>query len=450
MPTILIVDDEPGIVESLQKIFEREELKVLTAPRGEDAMTVLQQQPIDVVLTDLRMGRLSGLDLLRTIRAEYPETEVLLMTAYATVENAVEAMREGAYDVITKPFRKVMVTRSVRRALEKGALVAENRRLKRALDVADKDQSLLGSAPEFRRAVEIVDQVAGSGATVLLIGESGTGKELFARRVHRRSNRAQLPFVAINCAALPEALIESELFGHEKGAFTGAANARDGSFKRADKGTLFLDEIGELPLAMQAKLLRALQNGEIQPVGGVAQNVDVRLVAATHKDLEVEARAGRFREDLYYRLNVLQVRLPPLRERHEDIPILAQAFLDAALKKLGKNGLTFSPEALDALGAYPFPGNVRELENAIERAVLLARGPAIAVSDLPDAIARSTHEPPKRGSFVFPFGTPLEEMERRTIKETLERTKGDKELAAKLLGISLRTIYRKLGENEPT
>jgi two-component system response regulator HydG len=452
VPTILIVDDEPGIVESLQKIFEREELTVLTAPRGEDALTVLQSQAVDVVLTDLRMGRLSGIDLLRTIRAEYPETEVLLMTAYATVENAVEAMREGAYDVITKPFRKVMVTRSVRRALEKGALVAENRRLKRQLDGVDKDKSLLGNAPAFRRAVEIVDQVAGSGATVLLIGESGTGKELFARRVHQRSNRVQLPFVAINCAALPESLIESELFGHEKGAFTGAGATREGSFQRANKGTLFLDEIGELPLAMQAKLLRALQNGEIQPVGGSPQIVDVRLVAATHKDLEVEAKAGRFREDLYYRLNVLQIRLPPLRERAEDIPILAQAFLQTAQKKFSKPPLSFSQEALDAIHAYAFPGNVRELENAIERAVLLARGETIALSDLPDAVgnAARTQDAPRRGAFVFPFGMSLEEMERRTIKETLDRTKGDKELAAKLLGISLRTIYRKLGENEPT
>jgi DNA-binding NtrC family response regulator len=449
MATLLIVDDEPGIVESLQKIFEREELDVRTASSGEEALTVLQREPIDVVLTDLRMARLSGLDLLRAIRSEYPETEVLMMTAYATVENAVEAMREGAYDVITKPLRKVLVTRCVRRALEKRALIVENRQLKRALDARQGEEPLLGSAAPFRRTVEMIDQTAPTGATILLIGESGTGKELFARRIHARSPRANMPFVAINCAALPEALIESELFGHEKGAFTGANTSRAGSFTRADKGTLFLDEIGELPLALQAKLLRALQNGEIQPVGGVTQRVDVRLVAATHKDLEVEARAGRFREDLYYRLNVLQVRLPPLRERHEDIPLLAQAFLASAVKKFSKPALALSAEAIEALVAYPFPGNVRELENAIERAVLLARGEAIAVSDLPDAIAKSQHEAPKRGAFVFPFGTPLEEMERRAIKETLERTKGDKDLAAKLLGISLRTIYRKLGENEP-
>jgi two-component system response regulator HydG len=242
------------------------------------------------------------------------------------------------------------------------------------------------------------------------------------------------------------------LFGHEKGAFTGAANARTGSFMRANKGTLFLDEVGELPLAVQAKLLRALQDGEIQPLGGSVQRVDVRLVAATHKDLEAEAKAGGFREDLYYRLNVVQVRLPPLRDRREDIPLLAQEFLTRAAQKFNKPPLGLSAAALQALQDYPFPGNVRELEHAIGRAVLLAKGTNIEPSDLPDVIMRDAQPDagqPKRGAFVFPFGTTLEDMERRAIRETLERTKGDKELAAKLLGISLRTIYRKLGENEP-
>jgi two-component system, NtrC family, response regulator HydG len=423
---------------------------VRTAPSGEAALLVLQREHVDVVLTDMRMARLSGLDLLRAIRSEYPETEVLLMTAYATVENAVEAMREGAYDVITKPLRKVLVTRCVRRALEKRALVAENRRLKRALDQKEGEDTLLGSAAPFRRAVEMIDQTAPTGATILLFGESGTGKELFARRIHNRSPRAHMPFVAINCAALPEALIESELFGHEKGAFTGANSARQGSFMRADKGTLFLDEIGELPLGLQAKLLRALQNGEIQPLGGQTQRVDVRLVAATHKDLEVEAKAGRFREDLYYRLNVLMVRLPPLRERMDDLPLLAQEFLKRAVAKFQKPALQLGEEVLSALSGYDFPGNVRELEHAIERAVLLSKSGTLDAQDLPDAIARGiATEVPKRGALVFPFGTTLEEMERKAIKDTLDRTKGDKDLAAKLLGISVRTIYRKLGETEP-
>jgi len=452
MPTLLVVDDEPGIVQSLEKIFSGEGIHVISARSGEEALGSLQQQPVDVVLTDLRMARLSGLDLLRTIRNEFPEVEVILMTAYATVESAVEAMREGAYDFVTKPFRKIVISKVVKRALETRALIAENQRLKNELLAHQEGTSILGMAPNFRRALEVIDQVAPTDATVLLLGESGTGKELFARRLHERSLRHKLQFVAVNCAALPDALIESELFGYEKGAFTGAQQTRIGSFARANKGTLFLDEIGELPFLVQAKLLRALQDGEIQPLGGGTQHVDVRLIAATHRDLNSDVKAGRFREDLFYRLNVVQVRLPPLRERPEDIRLLAEAFLQNSAKRANKVNLHFSGTAIDVLMGYAFPGNVRELQNAIEHAVLLSRTNTIEVNDLPEAITLHVAHvgvQKKQGAFIFPFGTALEDMERLAIRETLERTHGDKELAARLLGISLRTIYRKLGEAEP-
>lgn len=449
MASLLVVDDEPGITESLAKIFAREEVEVFTASSGEAALLELQKHPVDVVLTDLRMARLSGLDLLRTLRNEQPDTEVVLMTAYATVENAVEAMREGAYDFVTKPLRKQLVTRVVKRALEKRALVAENRRLKSALQSTPQDR-LLGTSDAFRRVVEMADQVADTDATVLLTGESGTGKELFAQRLHARSRRSQSPLVSVNCAALPESLIESELFGHERGAFTGASQSREGCFARAHQSTIFLDEIGELPLAVQAKLLRVLQEGEIQPLGGTPRRVDARVIAATNRELGAEVKAGRFREDLFYRLNVVPLRLPPLRERREDLPMLASELQKRAAKRFSRPEKPLSAAALDALSNYPFPGNVRELEHAMDRAILFSRGDTIGPEDLPEAMAPREGDEPKRGAFVFPFGTPLEEMERLAIRSTLERTKGDKELAAKLLGISARTIYRKLGENEPT
>lgn len=445
--SLLVVDDEPGITESLAKIFVREELEVFTANSGEAALLELQKHPVDVVLTDLRMARLSGLDLLRTLRLEHPDTEVVLMTAFATVENAVEAMREGAYDFVTKPLRKQLVTSVVKRALEKHALVAENKRLRSVLGRAN-DETLLGASAAFRRVIEMADQVADTDATVLLLGESGTGKELLAQRVHGRSRRASLPLVSVNCAALPESLFESELFGHEKGAFTGAQQSRDGCFARAHRGSLFLDEIGELPLSVQAKLLRVLQEGEIQPLGGVPRKVDVRVIAATNRDLLAEAKAGRFREDLFYRLNVVELRLPPLRERKDDLPLLAGELARRAARRYQRPEKAISTAALDVLMQHPFPGNVRELQHILDRAVLFSRGESIGPEDLPETLAPQADEP-KRGAFVFPFGTPLEEMERQAIRSTIERTKGDKELAAKLLGISVRTIYRKLGENEP-
>lgn len=451
MSPLLIVDDEPALAESLRKVFEREKIETQIASSGEAALAALGQRRFEVVLTDLRMARLTGIDLLKIIHREYPETLVIVMTAYATIDTAIEAMKEGAHDFITKPFRKAIVTRAVRRALEQQALLKENRSLKEALADGNETPPLIGEHPEFRRLLEKADQIAATRATVLLRGESGTGKELFARRLHRKSAAAAKPIVVINCAAIPEQLFESELFGHERGAFTGATQSRSGSFMQADGGTLFLDEVAELPLTIQAKLLRALQQGEIQPVGGPARHVDVRLIAATNQDLEAMVKAGRFREDLYYRLNVVQLRMVPLRERKEDIPLLAQAFLLRTEKRAAHRGYRLSEATLQTLSRYDFPGNVRQLENAIEYAVLLAPSLTIEPGDLPPPLSDkpAPEAPPQSpATLSFPVGTPLEEMERRAIKETLCSTRGDKELAAKLLGISVRTIYRKLGIEE--
>jgi len=450
-PNLLIVDDEPGIVESLKQIFHHEAYLVHTAQSGEQALQILQKHPIDIVLTDLRMGKMDGLSLLRSIRIAPYACEVIVMTAYGTIENAVEAMKEGAYDFITKPFRKALVTRTVKRALEKRTLVAENQALKQALAQKETPQNLIGRAPCFLKALKTLEHVAQSDAVVLLQGESGTGKEVFAQHLHQYSNRHTRPLVVINCAALPESLIESELFGYEKGAFTGASQNKEGCFARAHRSTLFLDEIGEIPLHMQAKLLRALENGEIKPLGGNTTHVDVRIVAASKKNLEEEVKNGRFREDLFYRLNVVSIRLPALRERSEDIELLAHAFLQKYTAKSGKPHLLFSAHALHALKHYQYPGNIRELEHAIERAVILCTHQSIEPADLPDTIygSHTTHLQ-SQTTLQFNYGMPLEDMEKQAIAFTLQKTQGNKELAAKILGISLRTIYRKLGEPEPT
>jgi two-component system response regulator HydG len=364
------------------------------------------------------------------------------MTAYGTVETAVAAMKEGAYDFITKPVKRHAIVKSVRQALEKASLVAENRALR--AQIAELSQpaagGLLGGAPAFRAVLETLGQVAPTGATVLLQGESGTGKELAARLVHDLSPRASGPFVPIHCAAIPDTLLESELFGHERGAFTGAVARKEGRLERAHGGTLFLDEVGETSPGAQVKLLRFLQDGVLERVGGNEPvRVDVRIVAATNKDLSAEVRAGRFREDLFYRLAVVSVTRPPLRERREDVPLLASAFLRRLAEQSGKRVLGFAPAALAALEAYPWPGNVRELLHAVERAVILTRGEAIDLDDLPDAIRQAAP-----GGLLVPAGTPLDEVERMVIRETLRQTRGDKNLAAQILRIAPRTIYRKL------
>ena len=371
-PTVLVVDDEPGIVDSLHKIFERESLRVLTAGSGGEALEIIRREPVSVLITDLIMPGMSGIDLLKASRSLSPETETVLMTAYGTVENAVEAMKQGAYDFVTKPLKRAQIVRVVGKALEKRSLVQENRSLRAQL-AAHKRRTLIGQSLAWRRTMDIVMQAAPSLATVLLLGESGTGKELLARAIHDGSPRGKGPFIPVNCAALPETILEAELFGYEKGAFTGAAQRHDGRFLQADGGTLFLDEIGEIPTHVQVKLLRVLQEGEVERLGGRTTKVDLRLVAATNQDLRAAVREGRFREDLYYRLNVIAVPIPPLRHRREDIPLLAEHFLQIYGERNGRRLAGFSRAAADALARHEWPGNVRELENTVERAVVLSR-----------------------------------------------------------------------------
>jgi two-component system response regulator HydG len=453
-PLVLIVDDETSNLESLGKIFEREGWRVALARSGAAALDALRAERAAVVVTDLMMPGMSGDELLRAVKAVAPETEVVLMTAYGTVETAVAAMKEGAYDFITKPVKRHVIVKSVRQALERASLVAENRALRaRLAELAPGVGGLVGDAPPFRAVLDTLRQAAPTSATVLLVGESGTGKELAARLVHDLSPRASGPFVPIHCAAIPEGLLESELFGHEKGAFTGASARKDGRFERAHGGTLFLDEVGEMPPAAQVKLLRFLQDGVLERVGGTEPvRVDVRVVAATNKDLAGEAKAGRFREDLFYRLDVVSVRLPPLRDRREDVLALASFFLRRVADGLPKRVTGFSPAAAAALERYGWPGNVRELQHAVERAVILSRGEILELSDLPEAIRASAAGPETApaggGDIVIPLGTPMEEVERLVIRRTLEQTKGDKNLAAQILGIAARTIYRKLDRDE--
>jgi len=454
-PLVLVVDDESPNLESLGKIFDREGWRVALAGSGAAALEVLRREPVAVVVTDLMMPGMGGEEVLRAVRAVSPGTEVVLMTAYGTVETAVAAMKDGAYDFITKPVKRHAIVKAVRQALEKVSLVAENRALRARLAALEPTGAgeLLGDAPAFRAVLDTLRQAAPTSATVLLVGESGTGKELAARLVHDLSPRAAGPFVPINCAAIPEGLLESELFGHEKGAFTGAVARKEGRFERARGGTLFLDEVGEIPLAVQVKLLRFLQDGVLERVGGTEPvSVDVRVVAATNKDLAAEVKAGGFREDLFYRLDVVSVRLPPLRERREDVPLLAIAFLRRFAEKNDKRVTGISPAALAVLERYPWPGNVRELQHALERAVILTRAETVDVADLPEPVraAAGGAAPPPGGApaLVIPLGTPLEEIERLAIRETLRQTRGDKNLAAQLLGIAARTIYRKLDRDE--
>ncbi|HMJ12258.1 MAG TPA: sigma-54 dependent transcriptional regulator [Polyangiaceae bacterium] len=444
--TVLVVDDEAGNLTSLNKIFQREGMRVFSAESAKQALELARRHHIHVVLTDLMMPGTNGVELLRALKELTPDTEVVLMTAYGTVETAVQAMREGAYDFVEKPLKRMTIVKSVRKAAERQSLVRENRSLREELKLLTS-REIVGQSAALRRVLDVATQAAPSSATVLVLGESGTGKELIARYIHGKSARAAGPFVAVNCAAIPESILEAELFGHERGAFTGAIARREGRFAKARGGTLFLDEIGELSPAVQVKILRVVQEGEYEPVGGNTVKADVRIVAATNRDLSAEVEAGRFREDLYYRLNVIAVTAPPLRARREDIPLLVDHFLGVYCKKNGRSRLIVPGEVLTKLMDYSWPGNVRELENVIERAAVLCRSDTLGIPDLPDAIAEASAKAPS--SLTFTIGTALEEVENRLIRETLKYTSGDKSLAAQLLGISTRTIYRKLGEVDP-
>lgn len=436
---VLVVDDEAANVESLRRIFEREGFAVQTATSAHKALEVCRHDPIHVVVSDLMMPGMNGIELVKALKTVVPDTEVVLMTAFGTVEKAVEAMRAGAYDFVEKPLKRMQMVKTVRKAAERHQLILENKGLRKQISQLS-DRSIVGSAASLRNALEIATQAAPSSANVLILGESGTGKELLARFIHERSGRTK--FVGVNLSALPETIVESELFGHEKGSFTGAVARREGRIAEAEGGTLFLDEIGELSAAVQVKLLRVLQEGEYQPVGGQMKKADFRLIAATNRDLHAAVEAGDFREDLYYRLNVIAITSPPLRARREDIPLLTEHFVATYCSKNRKEPLAVDRDAIQQLIAYDWPGNVRELQNVIERAVVLNKTGVIKLGDLPESVATAE---PQVDAFAFPVGTPLSEVERRVIHGTLKHTAGDKQLAAQLLGISARTIYRKLG-----
>jgi two-component system response regulator HydG len=441
-PRVLVIDDEESNRLTLERLLTREDFAVVHAPHGRDGLEIVRAEPIDVVLTDLKMPGMSGLDVLKAVRTLDPDIEVVVMTAYGTVDTAVEAMKEGAFDFVAKPLKRAELVRTLRQAAERRALRRENQQLRDRLS-GGTDGALIGQSIAMRALLAEAEQVASSDATVLLSGQSGTGKGRLARLMHEMSRRRAGRLVTVNCAALPEQLLESELFGYEQGAFTGAARRKEGRFDVARGGTLFLDEITEIQPAMQVKLLRVLQEGEYERVGGNEPiTADVRVIAACNRDLEAEVRAGRFREDLYYRLNVIRLHLPTLAERFEDVPLLAQHFLARYATKNSKDVRGFSPDALDALQSWTWPGNVRELENAVERAVVLCRSNLIGVDDLPPALRAVKG----RQQIAFVVGTPLHVVERRMIEETLRSVHGDKSLAASLLGITARTIYRREAE----
>lgn len=444
-PTIslLVVDDDRNHRNMLRNLLEEWGYRVTGADSGEAAVALCRERPFDLILMDVRMGGMSGIEATREIKAYNPAIPILIMTAYSDVENAVEAIKAGAYDYLTKPLAFDGLQLALERALDHAALRDEILVLRNAVASSFDSRNVIGQSEAMRATLNMVSAIAQSEATVLITGESGTGKEVVAKLIHANSGRSKGPFVAVNCAALSETLLESELFGHEKGAFTGAEKRREGRFLAADKGTVFLDEIGEIPLPMQAKLLRVIQERELQRVGGDQTiKVDVRILAATNKDLKREVEAGRFRQDLYYRLNVVSLRLPPLRERTEDIPLLAVHFLKKFAERNSKAVKGFTPAAMDRMLKYSWPGNVRELENAVERAVVLLVGEYISERELPPSLTEGADSgTPRRTDFG---NMTLEEIERMAVLDTLEQVGGNKSEAARRLGINRKTLMAKL------
>ncbi len=453
MARILIVEDEKNAREALGEVFA-DQGQVYLVEDAQAGLDVLDAEEIDLVLTDVVLpGDLDGLDLLERAKEIAPQTPVVVMTAYGSVERAVRAMRDGAYDFLEKPLDLRRLRVVVASALKSRRAPASSSAYRRRLAEDGVPPGFIGRSSAIREVFRVVQKAAPTNATVLILGESGTGKELVAEAIHKASSRAEAPFVKVNCAALPEGTLESELFGHVKGAFTGAVGDRAGRFEAANEGTIFLDEVGEVPAHTQVKLLRVLQNREIERVGeSRSRSVDVRLVAATNADLEERVRRDTFREDFYFRLKVITLRMPALRERREDIPLLAGHFLGMYADRHGRKGvLRLSPEAMDMLEAYAWPGNVRELENVVEAAVVLTEGPEITVDVLPVEMGgRQDVEnlPDEEAGVRIPPGTSLPEAERRIILDTLKRTDGNKTAAARILGIGLRTLYRKLDQYE--
>ena len=442
---VLIVDDDTSMCELLTDGLTQHGYEARWTASPHEVLAELALGNFDVVLTDINMRDMNGLELCQKATEAHPELPVIVITAFGSMETAVQAIRAGAYDFITKPFDIDVVALAIERAVKHRVLTREVQRLQRAVDESRRFDELLGASPAMKEVYDLLERVGESESTVLVSGESGTGKELVARALHRRSKRSQGPFVAINCAAMPEHLLESELFGHTKGAFTDARNARPGLFVQAKGGTIFLDEIGDMPVGLQPKLLRALQERTVRPVGGDTETlIDVRVVAASNRDLETAIEERKFREDLYYRINVIHVELPPLRARGADVLLLATHYLEHFAAQSQKDVRSLDAEAAEKLSAYAWPGNVRELANCMERAVALTRNESIGIADLPEKI-RSY-----RTSHVLVAATdptelvPMEEVEKRYILRVLEAVGGNKTLAAQVLGLDRKTLYRKL------
>jgi DNA-binding NtrC family response regulator len=440
IPHLLVVDDDPVTVNLLEEVLSKEGYEVTTALSGEEAIALGMENVFDMIITDVRMGEKDGIEVLRSFKKISPETTVIVITAFGSIENAIEAIREGAFDYVSKPFKLEEIKFTTRMALEHRRLLQENKFYRQELLGKYQFKNVIGRTAQMFHVYKTIAKVADSKSTVLLYGERGTGKELIARSIHYNSLRNDRPFIPIDCASLVETLMESELFGHVRGAFTGAHSAKKGLFEEADGGTLFLDEVSNLNLSMQTKLLRFLQEHEIKHVGGTESiRVDVRVIAATNQPLESAVKDGKFREDLYDRLNVVSITLPALRERKDDIPLLANHFLQKFSEENKKTISHISPEALEILIQYSWPGNVRELEHTIERAVILSIHPIILPEDLPQKMFEEMKEmkilPPEKL-------LPLKEIEKRYVLQVLEETKGNKKKASEILGIDRTTLYR--------
>lgn len=443
-PRLLLVDDDKDVLGGLVRILEREGYPVLGVSSAYEALNLLSGKNFDILMTDMKLPGMGGLALVSEVRKKDVPVAIVVITAYASVKTAVDAIKCGADDYLTKPIDIEELKLVLEKLWEKQQLIAQNKLLKEKLKRKYKFSELVGSTPQMHRIFTLIEDVAPSTASVLIFGETGTGKELVASAIHYQSDRACMPFVALHCAVLSEGVLESELFGHEKGAFTGAVQSRKGRFEIADGGTLFLDEVGEMGLNVQVKLLRILEKGEFERVGGEKTiKTDVRLIAATNRDIKKEVSAGKFREDLFYRLNVINIHLPPLRERKEDIPVLANFFVIKYAEKYKKQMKGFSPEAINALRIYLWPGNIRELENIIERAVILCKTDTISVEHLPENIVSKKEV---LSAIRIPVGISLKESEREIIENTLKMTHGSKRDAAKILGISVRKIEYKVKE----
>jgi two-component system response regulator PilR (NtrC family) len=447
---ILVADDEQSMREFLDIMLKKEGYRVTLAGNGEEVLKLIDKDIFDLVLLDIRMPKMDGIAVLKKIKAASPETIVIMITAYASADTAIKAMKEGAYDYITKPFKVEEIKVIIKNALEKKNLQTENLLLKQVVKDRYRFGSIIGQSPKMQALYDLLERLAPTKTNILVTGESGTGKELVAKAIHYNSSRKDKAFVTLNCGAIPESLIESELFGHMKGAFTDAIATKKGLFEMADEGTIFLDEISELPLLMQVKLLRILQDKEFKRVGGTEDiRVDVRIISATNKDLEAAVREKRFREDLFYRLNVIQIKLPPLRERREDIPVLAAHFLKKYSDELNKNINKISPDALHLLLNYGYPGNVRELQNIIERAVALGNGQELVPQHLNSYLEEQIHvnkglldlDIPSDGIDLEKI---IEDIERALLLKALDRTKGIKKKAAELLHINFRSMRYRL------